>query len=119
MGCKPTLEDLEDCNPQLARGLKMLLEFEGDVEEVVLAVVMRAVSRALPQASAPPPRASHACLAESHDGALLADVCAVNGGQLRGIWLCEDPAAEAWGRRHCRDQREPRRVRAAVYQVPP
>ena len=28
--------DLEDCNPQLARGLKMLLEFDGDVEEVML-----------------------------------------------------------------------------------
>mmetsp|Transcript_50050 Transcript_50050/g.73512 ORF Transcript_50050/g.73512 Transcript_50050/m.73512 type:complete len:293 (-) Transcript_50050:52-930(-) len=33
MGCKPSLEDLEDCNPQLARGFKMLLEFDGDVEE--------------------------------------------------------------------------------------
>ena len=78
MGCKPTLEDLEDCNPQLARGLKMLLEFEGDVEEVVLAVVMRAVSRALPQASAPPLRASHACLAEPRR-------CAI-GRRLRGQW---------------------------------
>ena len=34
MGGKPTLEDLELSNPQLARGLKMLLEFDGDVEEV-------------------------------------------------------------------------------------
>ena len=33
MGCKPTLQDLHDCNPQLARGLQMMLEFDGDVEE--------------------------------------------------------------------------------------
>jgi hypothetical protein len=39
MDCTPTLEDLEDCNPQLARGLKMLLEFDGDVEEVIYILI--------------------------------------------------------------------------------
>lgn len=34
MGGKPTLEDLEDFNPSLYRGLKMLMDFDGDVEEV-------------------------------------------------------------------------------------
>jgi len=34
MGVTPTLDDLAEFNPQLHRGLKMLLDFEGDVEEV-------------------------------------------------------------------------------------
>ena len=117
MGCKPTLDDLEDCNPQLARGLKMLLEFEGDVEEVTMAVFTCVVSRELPQATSASSSRMPASL--SRDIAPVADVCAVNGGELRGIWLCEDAAAQARGRRHCCDQRESRRVRAAVHQVPP
>jgi hypothetical protein len=40
MGVKPAIEDVSDLNPSLYRGLKMLLEFDGDVEEVCMHAFM-------------------------------------------------------------------------------
>ena len=33
LGRSPTLEDFEDFSPVLARGLKQLLQFDGDIED--------------------------------------------------------------------------------------